>query len=333
MKPLHRSDALLRKGLKLSHLRLLASLVDAEQLTQAAAEIGITQPAASRLVAEIEQIVGAPVHERTGRGIGLTALGRALALRAQRVRMELDDAARDLAEISKGGVGHVRIGAVTGPALDRVLPALQSERLLHPNVSVEVIVLPSDMLCEQLLAGRLDFAVARLPEGPRAEPLAFIPIETEAIALIARHGHPLLRRKTPLSGLDVLAYDWVMPGPESLLTRTVIARLQNLGLPQPSHRLLTASFLLTLAVLQRSDAIAAVARSSAEQFATGDTAAFDLLPLDLGIDVEPFGLITRERVSLTPASQRFADLILSPAPQEQGTSEPARVIDGDMIEV
>ncbi len=305
----HRSDTLLRKGLKLSHLRLLAALAEAEHLTQAAATIGVTQPAASRLIAEIEAIIGAPVHERTGRGIGLTALGRALALRAQRIRLELDDAARDLAEIAIGGVGDVRIGAVTGPALDRVLPALQRERHLHPKVSVEVVVDSSDSLCQQLLAGRLDFAVARLPETLRSEPLTFRAIEPEPVVLICRPGHPLLQRST-LGPQDLMAYDWVMPGPESLLTRTVMARLQALHLPRPTQRLLTASFLLTLAVLQTSDAIAAVSRASAQQFATGEGAAIDLLPIDLGIEVEPFGLITREKVSLTPASHRLAEMIL-----------------------
>ena len=315
-----RSDNLLRKGLKLSHLRLLAAMADVEQLTQAAAAIGISQPAASRLVAEIERIIGAPVHERTGRGVGLTAMGRALALRAQRVRLELDDAARDLTEIAMGGGGLVRIGSVTGPALDRVLPALHAERLRHPNVTVEVTVSPSDTLCEQLSAGRLDFAIGRLPEGPQSEgpqsePLTFLPMAGEPIALIARRGHPLLRHPQPLTSAQALVYDWVMPGADSLLTRSVTARLQALGLPRPTQRLLTASFLLTLAVLQQSDAIAAVSRATALQFASGDAAAFELLPLDLAIEVEPFGLITRERVSLTPASQRLADMILNTSAQ------------------
>jgi DNA-binding transcriptional LysR family regulator len=301
------SETLLRRGLKLSHLRLLAALGDAGQLTQAAAAIGVTQPAASRLVAEIERIVGHPVHERTGRGIGLTAIGRALALRAARVRMELDDAARDLAEISTGGVGHVRIGAVTGPALNRVLPALRSERLHHPKVTVEVVVGQSDQLCEQLLAGRLDFAVGRLPEVPLSEVLAFAMMETEPIALIARRDHPLVKASGRASAL--MDYDWVMPDPESLLTRTVLARLQILGLPRPVQRIATASFLLTLALLQQSDAIAAVSAAAARPI-TGPTADFAVLPFDLGIRVEPYGMITRQRVSLTPASQRLCDLIL-----------------------
>ena len=304
-----RPDALVRKGLKLSHLRLLAALAETGQLTQAAGMIGISQPAASRLVAEIEGIIAAPVHERTGRGLGLTAEGRALAQRAQRIRLELDDAARDLTEIAMGGVGQVRIGAVTGPAMDRVLPALQSERLNHPNVSVEVVVQPSDLLCVQLLAGRLDFAVGRLPEDLRAEPLTFRPIAPEPIALIARRGHPLFARPH-LRAIEALAYDWVMPGADSLLTRTVLARLQALGLPRPMHRLATSSFLLTLAMIQQSDAIAAIAEASALQISKDEAALVAMLPLDLGIEVEPFGLITRERVSLTPASQRLADIIL-----------------------
>ena len=212
--------------------------------------------------------------------------------------------------LPSAGQGACALGLSPGPALDRVLPALQALRLDHPNVTVEVVVALSDQLCSQLLAGRLDFAVGRLPEGPRAEPLAFQAMEGEPIALIARRGHPLLRRAVPLTPEQVLDCDWIMPGPDSILTRAVIARLQSLGLPKPRQRILTASFMLTLAILQHSDAVAAVSRSNAPQFATGDAAAFDLLPLDLQIEVEVFGLITRERVSLTPASQRLADAIL-----------------------
>lgn len=316
------SDNLLRKGLKISHLRLLAALAETGQLTQAAASIGISQPAASRLVAEVERIIGHPVHERAGRGIEMTALGRALALRAQRIRIELDDAARDLAEIAAGGVGHVRIGTVTGAALDRVLPALQTERTHHPNVSFEVVVAASDALCEQVLAGRLDFALGRMPDGPQAGALTYAALENEPVDLIVRHDHPVLLRGGDLA--QVLRCDWVMPGADSLLTRTILARLQALGHPRPVLRIATASFMLTLALLQRSDAVAAVSRSIARQFATGPGIGLAILPLDLGIVVEPYGMISREKVSLTPAARRLADLI-----KRLGTDEvplPSRLV-------
>lgn len=307
-----RSDVLLRKGLKLSHLRLMAALAETDQLTQAATSIGISQPAASRLVTEIERIIGTPVHERTGRGIGLTSTGRALALRAQRVRLELDDAARDLAEVAAGGVGHVRIGTVTGAALDRVVPALQHERANHPSVTVEVVVAASDALCDQLLTGRLDFALGRLPQDPQAQMLSYRVMEAEPLALVTRRGHPLLT--SALSPVAALQYDWLMPGPDSLMTRTVLARLQTLGLPVPRLRVSTTSFMLVLALLQQSDDIATVARATALQLASGPDAAIAILPLDLGITVEPYGMILRQGVSLTPAAQRLADRVMATKP-------------------
>ena len=302
-----RPDTLLRKGLKLSHLRLLAALAETEQLTLAAAAIGISQPAASRLVAEIEAIIGGAVHERTGRGIGLTAMGRALSLRAQRVRLELDDAARDMAEIMTGGMGHVRIGTVTGAALDRVLPALQREQARHPSVTVEVEVAASDQLCDHLLAGRLDFVLGRMPEGPQAQMLTYAPLDGEPLALVARHGHPVLTGAPTLEA--ALSYDWLLPGEPSLMTRTVLASLQARGLPAPRRRVSTTSFMLTLALLQQTDAIAVLAQAIARQFSTGPDAALATLPVPLGIEVEPYGMISRERVALTPAAQRLADQV------------------------
>lgn len=306
-KPPH-DDALLQRGLKISHLRLLAELADTGQISLAAGRIGITQPAASRLLVEVERIVGAPVHLRTGRGVTLTPVGEALARRARRVQMELRDAQRDIAEAAGGSSGHVRIGSVTGPALDRVLPALRTARVAHPAVTAEVIVAPSDLLCQQLLAGRIDFAIARLPQGPDRHLIDCRLIADEPVALVVRRGHPLVG-KAGLIPADLLAYDWVMPGQEAILTRTVMSRLRAHGLPHPPQRLSTASFLLTLALLQQSNAIAPLATAVVDTFARASDAPYTTLPLDLGIAVEPFGLLTRAGAVLPPAARRLADRI------------------------
>jgi len=303
-----RADILQQRGLKLSHLRMLAALREAGQIGLAADRIGITQPAASRLLAEIERIAGIAVHERSGRGVGLTPAGEALARRALRVQIELRDAARDIAEVASGGTGHVRIGSVTGPALDRVLPVLRTLRMAEPSVTTEVVVATSDILCEQLLSGQIDFAIARLLDTAEPGILNWRMIAPEPVSLIVRSGHPLDGRRH-VAPEDLLAYDWVMPGPQTLLSRTVLARLRSLGLPHPQQRLSTASFLLTLALLQQSNAIAPLARAVAESFAKKANAPYAELPVDLGIEVEPFGLITRLGAVLPPVAQRLADRI------------------------
>lgn len=307
------AETLLRRGLKLSHLRLLASLAETGQITRAAQAVGVAQPAASRLLAEIEGIIGHPAHERTGRGIALTPIGAALARRAQRVQMELRDAARDMAEIAAGGVGHVRIGSVTGPAMDRVLPVVRTARMASPNVTVDVVVQPSDVLCGQLLAGELDFVLGRMPDGPQRSLLDFSVIATEPVTLLVRRGHPLLR-SAPLTKEALMHYDWVMPGPDSILTRAVLTRLRDHGLAAPEQRLSTASFLLTFALLQQSNAIAPLARAVADVFTRGGAAGFVELPIDLGIAVEPYGLITRARMALPPSARRLAEQIRAMEP-------------------
>jgi len=310
-------DLLQNRGLKLSHLRLLCLLVETGQIGAAADRLGIAQSAASRLLAEVEAIVGHPVHERVGRGIRLTEVGTAIARRAQRIRMELSDAARELAEISGGTTGHVRIGSVTGPALDRVLPALRAARLAFPQVTAEVVVATSDVLAGQLVSGGLDFAISRLPDGSERRLLQERTLGAEPLSLVARRDHPLMARPG-FGAKDLMAFDWVMPGRETLLTRTVLAQLAQLTLPEPPQRLSTASFLLTLALLQQSNAIAPLATAVAEAFTRAPDAPYVTLPIDLGLVVAPYGLITRVGLRLPPVAQRLADMIVRQGPLGEG---------------
>ena len=309
---------LLRKGMKISHLRLLAALGDSGQIGAAAQAMGISQPAASRLIAEIERIAGSPLHRRTGRGVALTAAGAALARRAARVLVEIEDAGRELAEIAGGTAGQVRLGAVTGPAMDRVLPALAEARTALPGVEVEVVVGTSDLLCDQVLTGRLDFALARLSMQAPPGALRLRVVAPEPVALVARRDHPLAGG--PVTAQDLLAQDWVMPAQDAILRRTVVARLAALGQPEPRVPVATASFLLTLAILQQSDAIAPIAQAVAARHASGPAAPLALLPVDLGIAVEPWGLVTRTDADLTPAARRLCDLVLGAGGAQPSTS-------------
>lgn len=300
---------LVRRGLKLGHLRLVAALDDTGQVGVAADRLGITQPAASRLLAEVERICGTPVHERIGRGVQMTPQGRALARRAARILLELDGADRDIREVASGEVGHVRIGAVTGPALDYVLPAVRAARLELPNVTVEVEVGPSDLMADLLLAGRIDFSLARVPEGLAPDLFVSRILTTEPVRLVVRAGHRLDGRQD-LSPLDLMADDWVMPRPGAILRRAVERRLTDLGLPLPRVRLATSSFLLTLSLIQQSNAIAPLALAVARQFAGSDMAQCRILPLDLGFEVESFSLLTPAGSHLTPAAERLRSLVL-----------------------
>lgn len=296
------------RQLKPVQLRLLAELGETGALGVAAARIGIAQPAASRLLAEMEETLGLGLHLRQGRGLRLTQVGEALARRAARIQFELADAAREIAEAATGRAGVVRVGAVTGPALSLVLPALTDLQRQLPDYRAEVTVATSVELCDQLRDGRLDFALARLGSGETQ--LQAQRLGGEPLSLIVRRGHPLLAQpEVTLS--DLLRHDWVMGDDETLLTQTVMARLAELHLPGPQRRISTSSFLFTLALLNQTEAIAPLATAVVDSLAANPAFPFVALPVDLGLAVAPYSLVTRVESRLTPSAQRLVDGILS----------------------
>jgi DNA-binding transcriptional LysR family regulator len=296
--------------LKPSQLRLMAALNENPALGDSAGRIGISQSAASRLLAEMEELLGLRVHERQGRGLRLTQVGEALARRAARLQIELADAAREVAEVATGNAGSIRVGSVTGPALSTVMPAILALQASLPAIHVEVTVATSVMLCDQLRDGSLDFVLAR--PGASDTMLEARLIGDEPVSLAVRRGHPLLSRARVCMA-DLLEYDWILGPDDTLLTQTVLARLAALHLPVPRRPISTSSFLFTLAIVNQTDAIAPLALPVVESFSGSPSMPFVALPIDLGVSVTPFSIVTRIGSKLTPSAQRLADAIIARA--------------------
>ena len=123
------SDACSRGGLKLGHMRMIVALDDHGKVSAAAQVLNISQPAASRMIAEMEDILGVALCERLPRGIALTPAGQALARRARAVLLEMREADREIADLKSGKGGSVFLGSVTAPAIELAVPAIQR----HPR--------------------------------------------------------------------------------------------------------------------------------------------------------------------------------------------------------
>jgi DNA-binding transcriptional LysR family regulator len=187
------------------------------------------------------------------------------------------------------------------------MPAILDLQENHPDIHVEVTVATSITLCDQLRDGSLDFVLAR--PGATDTMLEARRIGDEPLSVAVRRGHPLLLR-AEMHPRDLLNYDWIMGPDDTLLTQTVMARLAELRLPAPKRRISTSSFLFTLAVLNQTDAIAPLARPVVESFSGNPSMPFVALPINLGLSVTPFSLVTRIDTKLTPSAHRLADAIL-----------------------
>ncbi|MBL8582891.1 MAG: LysR family transcriptional regulator [Rhizobiaceae bacterium] len=302
-------DMLLRGGWKLVHMRMIAALEQSGQVSAAAQSLNISQPAASRMIAEMEAIVSAPLCERLPRGIELTPYGKALARRARIVLLEMREVGREIADLKAGRGGSVFLGAVTAPAIELAVPAIREIRRRHPNVEISMQVDTSDVLARELLAARHDLVIARIPEDLNPRLFEARVIGIERACLIVRRGHPLMDgAPVPIGRLS--GFDWVLQPGGSLLRRALEAQFLAHGAPLPHRVLNTASLLLTLVMVAQSDAIAAVSVEVA-RFIQGDIGgAIDVLHADFDITVRPYSLITVRNRTLSPAAELLRDFIM-----------------------
>lgn len=306
------ADALLRSGLKLAHMRMIVALDDHGQVSAAAQVLGMSQPAASRMISEMEGILKVPLCERLSRGVGLTPYGQALARRARAILLELREVDREISDLRLGKGGSVFVGAVTAPAIELAVPAIRKMREKNPRLEVNIQIDTSAVLARELLASRQDFIIARIPDDLNPRLFESREIGIERACLIVRRGHPLAGRGV-VPAERLADYDWVFQPAGSLLRRTMERILLSHSIPLPERVLNTGSLLLTLVMVAQSDAISPVSVEVA-RFIGGEhglAGAIDVLPTDFDIDVQPYSLIKlRDRV-LSPAAAALHQHVLA----------------------
>lgn len=295
--------------LKLPHLRLIAAIEDTGMVSAAAQALNMSQPAASRMIGEMETLLETQLCERLARGVRLTPLGQALARQARSVLLQLAQAEQEFADLRAGRRGVVSLGAVTAPAFDLAAPAMMQVRAMAPAIEINIKIDSSNVLARDLLAARLDFIIARVPEDLDAELFDSLALGVEEARLVVRRGHPLLGRgPVPIEALN--ACEWVMQ-PRGTPLRRTIDNLFLIGNVAPPERFLnTTSLTLSMMIAARSDAIAPLSVEAAK-FACEGVApgALTILPTQFAIVVQPYSLIALRGRPLSPAAQAVFEVI------------------------
>ncbi|MBB3134239.1 DNA-binding transcriptional LysR family regulator [Rhizobium pisi] len=312
-------DGLLRAGLKLNHLRMIVAIEDSGQISAAAEVLNISQPAASRMLSEMESITKTQLYERVARGVVLTTFGAALARRARKILLELREASREIGELKSGKGGSVFIGAVTAPAMSLVVPAINRVRKAYPGIEINIQVETSNVLARELLAARHDFIIGRIPDDLNPRLFEVTEIGIERACLIVHSRHPLLKQKVS-SLVDLKDYDWVFQPPGTLLRRTIEDIFLSRGVALPENIVNTSSLLLTCAIVCETDAIAPIAIDVAQFLASQSSNASDvrMLPIDFDINVKPYSLITARERALPPSARLLYDIILEESLKQAG---------------
>jgi LysR family hydrogen peroxide-inducible transcriptional activator len=183
----------------LKQLRYFDALAAAGHFGRAAQNSGISQPALSMQIRDLEKTLGGALIERTGGGAHLTQLGSEVASRAARILAAVSDL-EGLAHV-QGAVlaGHMRLGVIPSIA-PYLLPGLLSlAQEQYPDLRLLVRETITETLVDELTAGSLDAIVASLPLD--AAELVAMPVFEDPFLLAVRAGSPHAARSPAMTDL------------------------------------------------------------------------------------------------------------------------------------
>jgi len=292
--------------LKLRHLRLIDAVANARSLSEAASRLNVTQPAASKALREIEDILGMPLFSRGPRGLTLTMFGRSLLAHSRTIQSEVRHIAEEIEAINAGSFGAVLVGSML-VGLPILLPAaVQLLRERHIDVPVRITEGTQGVLIEELRSGTLDLIVGRLTPINTRERFEQEVLFQEPIVVVAGARHPLLRRPE-VSHRDLVQARWILPPPESVVHGPVLQMFAQHGLSSPRAYAETTSYLLIRSLLTDQDAVAALPLSVVKRdLGNGEIA---IVPVQLPHEPLSVGIVTMSDRTLPAAASQLVSCI------------------------
>lgn len=292
----------LDQRLKLALLRVADALDAHGSLLKASAALGVGQPALSRSLHELEEIIGVPLFERHARGVRPTEAGVVVIRLARRIRGELVRAEEELDAIGDGGDGIVTIGVLPVAAVGMLPGALIRLRSKHPTLKVRLEQGRMEDLLPLLASREIDLIVGRL-YAP-AVPDAFLrePLWEEPISVLARAGHPIFAAERAVAAEDLRRFDLALPTVTQRVGQEIDRLLALLGLA-PDAALRSSSYGFIREMLLATDHISVMPRS----LMVGDLlrGTLRVVPLPVPAPPRPAGLVLPADPAPSPATAAF----------------------------
>ena len=291
------------RRLKSIHLRLVLQVALTGKLQAAAEEIALSQPAASRMLAEIEKLVGAALFTRHAKGMVPTPIGEAVVRHARQILQNFDNLDMDVTQIASGRAGSVRIGTVTGPAVGLVVPVVRAIREQAPEVGFTIEVAPSTTLMRGLDEGIFDFVVARPAQDYQRQSYRIYPAAREVVLMLVYGDHPMAQKKA-IRLKDLREFDWIIQDHGTPIRAAVETAFLTNRVLMPSQITNTSSLLVALALLEESTAVAPQSQEVVKLL-TDSALNMNVVRLDIVEDilVSPCFVIARADRELSPLAE------------------------------
>lgn len=303
-KPLTLAQACAR--LRFRHLQFLDILGRTRNLRLTAEQMHVTQPAATKILMDIEEILEARLFDRLSRGMRPNELGlftlryASAALDGQRRFVEKFNA------LKQGGHGHLTVGAITGSAAHVLVSAMVEIQRQRPLLVIKVLEQSSDQLIAWLSKRKIDLMIGRFTDDSQRGQFAYERLSAEPLHVAGGRHHPL-RDAKDLSLSELAHWPWILY-PGSTAVRKVSDDLfGGAGLALTAGVVETPSFLFALELMNTTNMLSFQSAALIQKYV--DRGLLSRIPVELPDHMPGYGLVTRLGEQPTPSAQAFIDVL------------------------
>ncbi len=215
-----------RGKLKIRHLEIVLMVAELGNLSKAATQLQSTQSGLSRAIAEIEELAGGRLFERSARGMACTPLGEAMCRHARAMLSGLRKAEAELGAVSRGDRGSIVVGCLSMFAGWPLGDGVKQFRQAYPDISLTVETGSHEKLFEALDNGAIDVLISRFTSTVNPEIYRSVTLSNDPLAIACSKDHPL----AALSEVTLEAcasYPWITALPGSPVRANLEAKLHE----------------------------------------------------------------------------------------------------------
>lgn len=293
------------RRLKVRHVEAFVEIARQKSLKRAAESLNLTQPAISKTLKELEQIVGTTLLDRNRGGVTMTFAGEVFLGHSTNGLTALGMALGSVAAVRKGEMGSVSIGALPSVAASVLPHAISVFSELAPQSAPRVEDGPHSYLIDRLHGGRLDLVIGRLGSPETMKEISFTQLYVERVAIVCAPDHPLVGASnlTDLTGFPV-----IYP-PEDSAIRPLVDRMMIAnGLSSFPNQIESVSATFGRGLTLSSKAIWIISTGVVSDDISDRR--LTALPIDTSLTAGPIGIMSRSDVNLPPLADLFRQALI-----------------------
>ncbi|MBA4790762.1 MAG: LysR family transcriptional regulator [Rhizobiales bacterium] len=301
-----RTYSLFHQRLRMRQLRVAVAVADHGSVLKASRALGMTQPATTRSLLELEDFLGLRLFDRGPRGMVLTRQGDVIVRRARRVLAEVDSIPDDIALMEKGLSEAVSIGVLISASSGLLPRVLARFRQQHPDILVSVSEGRMHDLLAQLAGGTVDLVLGRLYDLPTPDEFVREPLYHEPLAIVARSGHPVFLR-SHVDAAYLRQAPFLLPTLGQRIGQDVELALRETGLHLETAPIRASSTSFIREMLFATDYLTVLSRLTlVGDFVRG---GLRLLPFPIVTGPRPGGIILRPGPAVPPAVRALRGVV------------------------